>query len=271
MTKVERHKQDLIPLLDAFAESGDGEGLARYIVANSNLPGRRGNIEMAAAFGDAIGERPLEEHQRLWETCVRLTQVSATEAPVNSPEEMLPFCGAIGLGVLGALAPEYASPALETLRSLARDPRWRMREGVCQALQRLLARRSEETLVALGQWVADGDPLEMRAAAATVAHPALLEDGEVAAAALQLHRDITSQVLRIEARRAEEFRVLRKGLGYTVSVVVQAVPQEGIAFMAEMLETQDPDLRWIVRENLKKKRLAKKYPAEVYALKASMG
>jgi hypothetical protein len=145
-----------------------------------------------------------------------------------------------------------------------------MREGVCFALQRVIPGRSRETLAELGRWVAGGEPLEMRAAVAAVAEPALLREEETARAALALHRAILEQVLRVQDRRAEGFRVLRQGLGYTVSVVVQAVPGEGFAFLSQLADSPDPDVQWIARENLKKNRLVKHYPEQVRVLEARL-
>jgi hypothetical protein len=142
-----------------------------------------------------------------------------------------------------------------------------MREAVCFAVQRLMPSHRRETLAALEEWVSGGDLLEMRAAAASVAEPVLLQDETTAVAALALHRQIIDQVGKVQERKSEAFRVLRKGLGYTLSLVVYALPQQGFAFMARLLETQDPDLKWIVKENLKKNRLVKNYPEEVGALR----
>jgi hypothetical protein len=272
MGKRDAHRQDLLRLFDEFGASGDAETLVAYLVSNSSLPGPRGNLELAQAFGDVVGERAGEGQnpESLWALCDGLASISATEAPVNDPREFLPFCGAVGFGALGTACSRYSDPALGALRVLARDPRWRMREGVCFGLQRLLAVRRNEVLPALNTWVAAGDPLELRAVAASVAEPSLLKDGVTAMAALVLHRAILTQLREITDRRSDAFRVLRKGLGYTLSVVVCAVPQEGFAYLAELAGVEDRDVRWILKQNLKKNRLTRNYPAEVDALKASL-
>jgi hypothetical protein len=267
MSKRENHKRDLVRLLREFAQTGDAEGITGYIVSNSNLPGRRANLELAGAFGDAVGEYA-GQAQRLSSLCISMTTVSADEAPANTPEEFIPFCGAIGVGALGSVCPEFFDQALITLQALAKDPRWRMREAVRFALQRLLAERRGETLEALDGWITGGDLLEMRAVAATVAEPALLQDRDTAVSALQLHARITDQVLVVQERKSDAFRILRKGLGYTLSVVVCAVPDDGFEYLAQLAASQDPDVRWIVKENLKKNRLVKGFPADVEALNA---
>jgi hypothetical protein len=256
-------------LVRALASGESGE-LERYIITNSNLPGPRGNLELALAFGDAVVEHaiPGTGSQRLWNLCVGLTEVSPEEAPVNDPRELIPFCGAVGLGAIGSVIQAYCHRALTRLRGLAADPRWRMREAVCFGLQNLLRARKKEALAALESWVAGGELLQMRAVAAGVAEPALLADRETSMAALQFHRDILRKLSAVKDRSSDAFRALRKGLGYTLSVIVCAVPEEGFALLGELAESQDRDIRWIVKENLKKKRLVKAFPDQVVALRA---
>jgi hypothetical protein len=44
-------------------------------------------------------------------------------------------------------------------------------------------------------------------------------------------------------------------MGYCWSVAVVALPSEGKVFMEKWLEHPDPDIQWIMQENLKKTRL----------------
>lgn len=264
MTKKETHKQDLIALFDDWANTGATEPLTDYLVSNSNLPGPRGNLELAQVFADGVADYCQGgDATDAWDLCFALTQVSPDEAPVNAPREFLPFCGAVGMGAIGSVSSTYCERAIPALRRLAGDPRWRMREGVCMGLQRLLAARGQDTLRALAGWVAGGDLLEMRAAAAGVAEPALLNDAAVARSALQLHQEIFNQFLQVGDRKTKPFRILRKALGYTLSVVICALPESGFEYMAHLIDTQDPDARWVVKENLKKNRLTKNYPEKV--------
>jgi hypothetical protein len=113
----------------------------------------------------------------------------------------------------------------------------------------------------------EGDWLEMRAIAATVAMPSLLVNEEMATWALSLHQNIFDQVLETQDRKSEQFRVMRKALGYTLSVIVSALPQEGFKLMAQLSESQDDDVKWILKENLKKKRLERNFPGEVAEIK----
>jgi hypothetical protein len=60
---------------------------------------------------------------------------------------------------------------------------------------------------------------------------------------------------------------MRKALGYTLSVVVRALPREGFELMTQLLDSQDKDVKWILRENLKKKRLQDNFHSEVAEIK----
>jgi len=118
------------------------------------------------------------------------------------------------------------------------------------------------------QWLPEASLLERRAIIAGLAHPPILGDAQFALFSLGVSRTIVRELSRqgAEARRGEDFRVLRQGLGYALSVFAEKSPEEGFALLREMASKGDPDLAWIVRENLKKKRLTGKYAAQVEAV-----
>jgi hypothetical protein len=270
MSKRSTLQQEVIQELNHFLEGGDEQSLMDYVAANSNLPGPRGNLELAGAFEDALAGYPEPASLKLWDLCTDMASLAANDAPANDPREFIAFCGAVGVGALGATWPALFDQAVALLRQLANDPRWRMREAVAMGLQRLLVSHRQEVLDVLEYWVSSAGPLQLRAAAAGVAEPALLKDEETAQRALRIHRRILERVAGIETRRSEDFRVLRQALGYTLSVVVQAIPEPGFAFMRALATTPDQDIRWIVRENLKKKRLLKHFPAQVEAVRGML-
>jgi hypothetical protein len=68
---------------------------------------------------------------------------------------------------------------------------------------------------------------------------------------------ITASFKRTDNRRSADFQVLRKGLGYCWSVAVVGLPDEGKTLMEKWLTSDDKDTQWIMRENLKKTRLAR--------------
>jgi hypothetical protein len=214
-----------------------------YLLEMSGLPGPRGNLELAQVVAD---EGDLELFQRY-------TAYTADQAPVNSPYEFLAFCGVVGLGRY--LAAGHID-LLETLRTHASDPRWRIREAVAMALQRLGEANMEQLLGAMQAW-SRGSPYEQRAAAAALCEPRLLGQVNHARVVLRLLDEITAALTQADHRRGDDFLALRKGLGYCWSVAVAELPADGKALMEKWLVDTDPDVQWVMRENLKKKRLAR--------------
>jgi hypothetical protein len=229
--KTELYRQTLATLEDWDA----------YLLQESGLPGPRGNLELAHAVAEE-GDREL---------FARYLAFDAETAPTNTPQEFLAFCGVLGLGRLCA---EGERQELATLRRCASDPRWRIREAVAMALQRLGEVDMDTLLAEMKQW-ARGTPLEQRAAAAGLCEPSLLREVDQTERVLQILDLITASVESAEERRSEEFRALRKGLGYCWSVAVSALPEAGKPRMERWLASDDADVRWIMKQNLSKKRL----------------
>ncbi len=68
---------------------------------------------------------------------------------------------------------------------------------------------------------------------------------------------ITLSIVKSDKRQTEDFRTLRKGLAYCWSVAVAALPKSGKPLMEKWLVNPDRDIRWIMKENLRKARLAR--------------
>jgi hypothetical protein len=103
--------------------------------------------------------------------------------------------------------------------------------------------------------------LERRAAAAALCEPVLLTEAARVRTVLAVLEQATAGVTSAgpDQRRSDEFKALRKGLGYCWSLAVVAAPKVGrLAFealVAHAAQSGDRDLRWIARENLCKRRL----------------
>ncbi len=213
-----------------------------YLRAESNLPGPRGNLELAHAAAD-VGDRQCFAH---------LISFDAQRAPVNTPDEFLAFCGVEGLGRLIA---EGQTDLWPTLRACASDPRWRIREAVAMALQRV-GRANMETLLAHMETWSAGNWLEMRAAAAGLAEPVLLHEESHILCALEILDRITTAVESAQ-ERDKDFKTLCKGLGYCWSVIVAALPVQGKKAMERWFSSADKDVCRIMKDNLNKNRLEK--------------
>lgn len=233
------------------------KGWDTFLLKESGLPGPRGNLELAQVVAD-LGDAGLFR---------RYVTYDATKAPTNSPYEFLAFCGVVGLGRLLA---EGDTKELQVLRRFASDPRWRVREGVAMALQRLGDADMGLLVREMKSW-SKGSPLEQRAAAAALCEPRLLKNSKHTHQAIRILDSITASILKIRDRRCEEFQALRKGMGYCWSVAVAALPEEGKRAMGKWFSSDDKDVRWIMRENLKKDRLARMDPRWVAESKGALG
>jgi hypothetical protein len=248
MTRVDEYKE-------ALERAADPEA---YLLAHSGLPGPRGNLELARAAADGCSTPELRRWARL----------GPDEAPTGTAEEFLAFCGVLGLG--RALV-ENDRRALHQLRRHASDPRWRLREAVAMALQQWGEVDFEALVAAMDEW-ARGSPLEQRAAVAALCEPALLTTPERVREVLSVLTEATAGIVQAtaEERRSDEFKALRKGLGYCWSVAVAAAPEVGQPAFAELVERavarEDRDLTWVVRENLRKRRLDRLDPGWVARL-----
>lgn len=228
MTKVADYRAALLGV--------DRSAWPDYLTAHSGLPGPRGNLELIAAVAD-LGD-------------------SATfDSLIGTGDEYLVCCGVVGLG--GLVSPD---PAVEgRLRAHAGDERWRVREAVAMALQRLGDLDLPRLLAIVVDWVEDPDPLVQRAAAAAICEPRLLATPAAAAVAVAVC-DRATELLALrppEMRRDPDVRTLRQALGYCWSVAVAADPGPGLAAFDRLRVHEDTDVAWVVRENLKKKRLAR--------------
>lgn len=233
MTKVEEYRHAL-------------RGLAEwepFLLEQSTLPGPRANLELAAAVAEEADEQAL----RRW------AAVSPDAAPFGSTEEFLPVCGVVGLGRLLA---DGDRSVLADLRRLAGDPRWRVREAVALALQRFGDADFPALLAELQRW-AGGSLRERRAAAAALCEPRLLSTPDRARDVLTLLSRVTAELEDADERRSDAFRALRQTLGYAWSVAIVAFPEEGKPLFERLLASDDRDVRWIVRENLRKRRLVR--------------
>lgn len=212
-----------------------------YLLQESRLPGPRANLELAYAVG-------LEGSEDLF---LQFASLEPIGAPANTPEVYLAVCGVLGLGYLAARG---GAEHFSILRDRASDSRWRVREAVALGLQKYGQTRTEGLLKLMREW-SGGSLLEKRAVVATLCEPNLLSDHDDASRIIELIDAITASILGEVGRKSEEFRILRKALAYGWSVLVAAQPEIGKPRMEKWINSDDPDIRWIMKQNLKKKRL----------------
>ncbi|HEX9386817.1 MAG TPA: HEAT repeat domain-containing protein [Anaerolineales bacterium] len=210
-----------------------------FLRKNSGLPGPRGNLELAHAVAE-LGSKK------------RFKELLSFQAEENTPEVFLVFCGVMGLGKLAANEPKL----FDQLREYASDPRWRIREAVATGLQLVGDQDMDLLLKEMQKW-SKGNWYEKRAAAAALAEPRLLRQPKYAKEAWQVLDEITGSMEGMGEPKEESFKVLRQAMGYCWSVVVAALPEMGKPRMEKWLDSQNKDIHWMMRENLKKNRLLK--------------
>ena len=213
-----------------------------FLTAHSNLPGPRGNLELAHAFADWAPDALVDEL-------------------ADEQDEDLRFCADLALGE--RLSRQDDAAVVERLRADASSGLWRVREAVATGLQRVGDRDLPRLCALVREWVQDDDPLVQRAAAAAICEPRLLVTEPGARTALDVCEEATGWIadLPAERRRDEEVRTLRQALGYCWSVAAAADPGAGLPRFGHLRASADPDVQWIVRENLKKARLIKLLPS----------
>lgn len=240
------------------------DALEPWLLARSGLPGRRANLELAAALADLAARGP---DPALWLRLVGWATLGHEQAPTNTEREYLPFCAAQALGACHAWADAGQRARIEQLlRAAARDPRWRTREAACFGLQRMGEQDPDALLSLLRRWRDNATLTELRAMLVSLAHPPLLEaSAHAVELALQLSDEALGAVLSLEgeAARADDARVLRKSLGFAPSVYTAADPERGFALLRRWAGDERVEVKKLVVANLRKARLARCYPDEI--------
>lgn len=261
--------EKIIPLFDFPAKFEEIEDL---LVKNSNLPGPRGNLTLAFKFADYFEKESIGKD--LLDLLTGWVNISAEEAPTNNPREYLTFCGILALGAHYFYADdETKSSIMNQFKIAMNDKRWRTREGAAMGFQRIAEKDFNPIKKYFSLWYKSSIYLEKRAFVAALAHPPILKDKEVALFSLKISDGILNDILSLSkaSRRSEDFNVLSKGLQYALSVFVAYQPEEGFAFLKKWAKATDPDIKKIIKANLGKSRLTKKYGDQVNEVLAMLG
>lgn len=233
MSVRERHRAELLALVD------DPVAVRAHLTAGSGLPGPRANLELLGAFAD-------------------VAPADLVLALADDPDVYLRCCGTAGVGRLVVDVPAGDRARLtDLLRARAAEESWRVREAAAMALQRIGDAEPATLRALVADWVTDPDPLVCRAAVAGVCEPRLLRDPATATAALDACAAATASIAALPpgTRSAPGVRTLRQALGYAWSVAVAGAPAAGLPRFAALRSSDDTDVAWVVRENVKKARL----------------
>lgn len=257
----------IIPLLYVPTKFKDIED---HLTSNSNLPGPRGNLTLAFKFANCFEKETISKD--LLDLLIKWVNIPAEEAPTDNPREYLTFCGILALGAHYYYADEETKNSImNQFRIAMNDNRWRTREGAAMGFQRIAEKDFNSIKEYFSRWYPSSNYLEKRAFIAALAHPPILKNKEIAQFSLKISEDILNDILCSSKanRRSEDFNVLSKGLKYALSVFVADLPGEGFDLLKKYATFGNPDLNKIIKSNLSKSRLTKKYAPmvdEVFAI-----
>lgn len=245
--------------LNAPASCDDIEHL---LLSKSNLPGPRANLTFATQFADYFRKKDVPDF--LWRIVMQWVHISVDETSDDVVREYLPFCALQALGAHFPSSDEKDVLANE-LKVAMRDPCWRIRESSAIAFQ--IIGEDEFAVVEhyFSQWLLGATLLEQRALLAALAHPPILEQQDHARFALKMADQIMASTVHMSGptRKTDDFKVLKKALDYCLSVFVAALPEEGFELLDRYSRMHDRVIASIIKSNLGKARIKKKYPAEV--------
>lgn len=261
--------EKIIPLFDYPDRFMDIED---YLSTNSNLPGPRGNLTLAFKFAEYFEKESVSKE--LLDLLIRWINISKEEAPTNNPREFLPFCGILSLGAHFFYADDGIKDLImDQFKISMNDKRWRIKEGAAMGFQKIAEKDFDTIKKYFSLWYDSSNFAEKRAFIAALAHPPILKDKEAQRFSLKISEDIIKDILFTskEIRKSDEFTVLSKGLKYALSVFVAALPGEGFDLLKRFAQINDTELRNILKSNLSKSRLTKKYASEVGEVLSILG
>lgn len=271
MSRAERKSGEEFMTPEMSPGPDDRKKLEAYLTAESRLPGPRGNLELAGRFASGFAHSGMSGEW--WDMLTDWARLPAMEAGTGDPREFLPFCACLALGAHYSFAsPAQRQEIASILRAAANDSRWRTREAAAMGLQRIGEADFGLLADVLAQWKSGASQLEQRAFVAALAHLPLLKDREAAVYALELAGEITESIAEVAGpeRKSEPFRVLCKGLEYALSVMAAAEPGAGFELLSRLASLDDPAITRIVKSNLGKSRLSRKYGPQTAAILAGI-
>lgn len=238
--------------------------IEHFLLFNSNLPGPRANLELAYAFANHFLTNDIAANK--WDLLQRFLHVELDSDPHHNSVEFLPICALVALGSFYTNADSIIQEQIISLLwEFANNSNWRLREAVAMAFQRMEEQDFDLIPPLFNERIRNASLLDMRAIIAALAHPPVLRYEPNTVFCLEISEIILNNVVKLDIsqRKIEEFRVLKKGLEYALSVFVASLPTHGFAFLSKWAKANDSDINKILRSNLNKSRLTKKYTRQV--------
>lgn len=223
-----------------------GAELLPALLKESRLPGPRANLELLQQFADECS----------WSQAELCFAVMDQAIPADHPLEFVAMCGVAACGkfISDGGVQIVNDAALTVIRNAARHSSWRVREAAAMALHRYGKATRSGLLALVASWDSH-DLLDRRCIAAALCEPDLLSDNDFALAVLKLLDEYIVDFERIRNIKSEDYKTLKKALGYCLSVAIAALPEEGKPLFENWMQSASSEVRWVLNENLKKNRL----------------
>lgn len=252
MPAVERlRNEDLAAALDEAVAKKKTDRLFKLLGLASGLPGPRANMTLANAFAADVAAHGKKGDALAF----AMATLHPDVAPGATEHEFLPVCGVLAVGARAAKDEPLRKRALALLHDAAEDPRFRVRDAVPIALAKIGAEMGDDLAEQLRSWM-DG---YFQAAAVLRA----LEDRELLSATKR-HQVVVERLhdafaLACNAPRSAArypgFKAMMEALGSAPAGVSMKFPQQVLELLATWAEIQIPEMREVVRQNLRDKRM----------------
>jgi hypothetical protein len=253
--------EELVSSWDRFVSDCSPEPLTAFLITNSGLPGPRGNLALAAEASRLIARHWAAKGGFLRDLIVGWS---------TSGDEYLMFVAHSAIGHVLSSNPGEEDWAIPILYEANFSPLWRAREGVTFALEALLEDKADFALRLIDSWCSSRDPVVIRNSIVALAHPTQLRRNRTQLDALEWYNGVGMEIVAEEVQPEDDTKMLAKSLGFTLSVAAEADE----AYLDEFdgwIGSPVKAWRPIIRENLNKVRIKKKYPGRVEALLRRLG
>jgi hypothetical protein len=243
--------EDLAAALDEAVERNRTDRLYKLLGLASGLPGTRANLVLANAFASDLAARGKKADALAF----KMATLSPDVAPGASEREFLPVCGVLAVGARAAADKSLRPKALAVLHDAAEDPRFRVRDAVPSALARIGAKMGDDLAYDLETWM--NGYFQAAAVIRALEIPEFLS-------ALKLEYGVINRLhdafaLACDAPRSAArypgFKALMEALGSAPAGVSMRFGIFVVDRLTMWSEVQIPEMREIIRQNLRDKRL----------------
>jgi hypothetical protein len=253
--------EDLVSSWDRLVSDCSPGPLTAFLRANSGLPGPRGNLTLAAEASRLIA--------RNWVAKRGFLRDLITDWSMSG-DEYLMFVAHSAIGHVLTSNQSEEEWAVPILYKANFSSLWRAREGVTFALEALLEDSGDFALRLIDSWCNSRQPLVIRNSIVALAHPTQLRRNRSQLDALERYNRIGMEIVAETLNPNDDTKILAKSLGFTLSVAAEA--DEGyLDEFDKWIGTQVKVWRPILKENLTKARIRKKYPSRVEVLLNRLG